>query len=114
MANELMVAPKNEIVVYQPDNTLRMEVSVRDQTIWLTQQKIGELFGVGKSAISKHLKNIFETGELREELVVSKMETTTLHGAIAGKTQTHLVKYFNLDAIIAIKWTMNAKNRCTP
>ena len=78
MANDLIVALKNEIVVYQPDDTLRMEVSVRDQTIWLTQQKIGELFGVGKAAISKHLKNIFETGELREELVVSKMETTTL------------------------------------
>ena len=85
-----------------------MEVSVRDQTIWLTQQKIGELFGVGKSAISKHLKNIFETGELREELVVSKMETTTLHGAVAGKTQTHLVKYFNLDAIIAIGYRVNS------
>ena len=108
MANELIAAPKNEIVVYQPDNTLRLEVSVRDQTIWLTQQKIGDLFGVGKAAISKHLKNIFETGELREELVVSKMETTTAHGAISGKTQTHLVKFFNLDAIIAIGYRVNS------
>ena len=108
MANELMVQPKNEIVVYQPDDTMRMEVSLRDQTIWLTQQKIGDLFGVGKAAISKHLKNIFDTGELREELVVSKMETTTAHGAISGKTQTHLVKFFNLDAIIAIGYRVNS------
>ena len=108
MANELMVQPKNEIVVYQPADTMRMEVSLRDQTIWLTQQKIGDLFGVGKAAISKHLKNIFDTGELREELVVSKMETTTAHGAISGKTQTHLVKFFNLDAIIAIGYRVNS------
>lgn len=108
MPDDLMPAAKSEIVVYQPDKTIRLEVNVSDETIWLTQQKIGELFSVGKAAISKHLKNIFETGELSEELVVSKMETTTQHGAIKGKVQHHHVNFYNLDAIIAIGYRVNS------
>lgn len=99
---------KNEIVVYQPDDALRLEVRVDQETAWLTQQKIGELFGVGKAAISKHLKNIFETGELVEELVVSKMETTSRHGAMVGIGQRHQVMYYNLDAIIAVGYRVNS------
>lgn len=99
---------KNEIVVYQPDSTVRMEVELHDESIWLTQQKMAELFGVQKAAISKHLKNIFDTHELLEELVVSKMETTTSHGALAGKTQTHVVRCYNLDAIIAVGYRINS------
>ena len=57
---------KNEIVVYQPNDVLRLEAELHDESIWLPQQKIAELFGVQKAAISKHLKNIFETGELHE------------------------------------------------
>ena len=100
--------PRNEIVVYQPDETIRLDVRLKNDTVWLTQLKIAELFGVQKAAISKHLKNIFSTGELREELVVSKMETTTAHGAIDGKTQTHWVSCYNLDAIIAVGYRVNS------
>ena len=65
--NELVKSePKNEIVVYQPNETLRLEVQLRDESIWLSQQKIANLFGVQKAAISKHLKNIYESGELKE------------------------------------------------
>jgi len=99
---------QNEIVVYQPDKTLRLEVELHDESIWLTQQKIADLFGVQKAAISKHLKNIFATGELSEGMVVSKMETTTTHGAMAGKTQTHCVNCYNLDAIIAVGYRVNS------
>lgn len=88
---ERLLTQKNEIVVYQPSETLRLEVRLQDESIWLPQQKIADLFGVKKAAISKHLKNIFATGELHEELVVSKMETTTRHGAIGGKVQHHLI-----------------------
>lgn len=70
---------------------------------------ISKLFDVGVPAISKHLNNIFQTGELGEEVVISKMETTTQHGAIEGKTQTKSVKYYNLDAIISIGYQVNSQ-----
>lgn len=105
---ERLLTPKNEIVVYQPSETLRLEVRLQDESIWLPQQKIADLFGVKKAAISKHLKNIFSTGELHEELVVSKMETTTRHGAIGGKVQHHLINFYNLDVIIAVGYRVNS------
>ena len=100
---------KDEIVVYQPDATVRLEAAYFEETLWLPQREIGVLFGVGKAAISKHLKNIFETGELREDEVVSKMETTTRHGALNGGTQRHMVKVYNLDAIIAVGYRVNSR-----
>ena len=105
MANELMVQPKNEIVVYQPDDTTRLEVRVEANTAWLTQQRIGDLFGVGKAAISKHLKNIFDTGELVRESTVSKMETVQQEG---GRTIVRSIEYYNLDAIIAVGYRVNS------
>lgn len=69
---------------------------------------MAELFGVQKAAISKHLKNIFESGELKEEVVISKMETTTQHGAIEGKTQSSLTNFYNLDAIISVGYRVNS------
>lgn len=81
---------------------------IRDETIWLTQKAMAELFGVQKAAISKHLKNIFESGELKEEVVVSKMETTTPHGAIEGKTQNSPTNFYNLDAIISVGYRVNS------
>ena len=71
---------KNEIVVYQPNETMRLEVQLRDDSIWLSQQKIADLFGVQKAAISKHLKNIYASGELMENTTVSKMETVRDEG----------------------------------
>ena len=67
-----------------------VEVIVRDETIWAKQKSISKLFDVGVPAISKHLSNIFQTGELGEEVVISKMETTTQHGAIEGKHKQNL------------------------
>ena len=64
---------------------------MKDESIWLIQDRIAELFGVQRPAVTKHLKNIFESGELLEEVVSSKMELTTQHGAIEEKTQTRLV-----------------------
>ena len=69
---------------------------------------MAELFGVQTPAISKHLKNIFEQGELREEVVVSKMEIPTPHGAIPGKTQLSLTNYYNLDAILSVGYRVNS------
>jgi len=85
---------------------------LQNETIWLPQIKIAELFEVKIPAISKHLKNIFESGELNEKVVVSILEITTQHGAIADKTQTKPIKFYNLDAIIAVGYRVNS-NRAT-
>ena len=85
-----------------------VQVVYRDESIWCTQKAMAQLFDVGIPAISKHLKNIFETGELIEDMVVSKMEITTEHGAILNKTQTKDVTFYNLDAIISVGYRVNS------
>ena len=92
-----------------PEGAVKVNAVLKDETLWLTQLAMAELFGVQKAAISKHLKNIFTDRELEEEVVVSKMETTTPHGAIAGKTQEHAVNFYNLDAIIAVGYRVNSR-----
>lgn len=91
-----------------PDNTAQVQVVVRDETIWMTQKAMAALFDVNVPAISKHLKNIFDSGELEEKVVVSKMEIATPHGAIAGKMQTIETNFYNLDAIISVGYRVNS------
>jgi len=91
-----------------PNSKVKVEVLLNNETIWLTQKRMAELFNVGVPSISKHLKNIFESGELEEKVVVSILENTTEHGAITGKTQTNLTKYYNLDAVISVGYRVNS------
>lgn len=99
----------NEILLYTtPNGSVKVEIYLQNETIWLTQQKIADLFGVQRPAITKHLRNIFETGELKEELVSSILEHTTPHGAMKDKTQETQVKYYNLDAIISVGYRVNS------
>ena len=108
MENEMM--EHSEILLYSDENGKEfVSVVFKDETFWLTQKAMAELFDVQTPAISKHLKNIFADGELEESMVVSKMETTTRHGAIQGKTQTNDTKFYNLDAIIAVGYRVNSK-----
>lgn len=102
---------KNEIILYRP-NELAEHIEVRfdENTVWLTQAQIAELFGTKRPAITRHLKNIFESEELDENVVCSKMEHTTQHGAIAGKEQTTMIKIYNLDAIISVGYRVNSRN----
>ena len=79
-----------------------------DETIWATQKALTELFGVDRTSISRHLKNIFETQELDEKVVSAEIAQTTRHGAIEGKTQTKGVKFYNLDAIISVGYRVNS------
>ena len=82
MSNEI------QFLLYSlPDEEGKVQVVIKDETIWCTQKAMAQLFDVGVPAISKHLKNIFDEGELQKEVVVSKMEITTQHGAIEEKTQ---------------------------
>ena len=85
-----------------------MEAFLHAENLWLTQEKIAELFWVQVPAISKHFKNIFDSQELQEKVVVSILENTTQHGAIVGKMQTKKIKYYNLDAIIAVGYRVNS------
>lgn len=99
----------NEILLYTtPNGKVMVEILLLNQTIWLTQHKIAELFGVQRPAVTKHLKNIFGSGELKEEVVSSILEHTTQHGAISGKSQEKKVKYYNLDAIISVGYRVNS------
>ena len=91
-----------------PEDSGKVQVIIKDETIWCTQKAMAQLFGVGVPAVSKHLKNIFEEGELDKNVVVSKMEITTPHGAMDDKFQTHNVEFYHLDAIIAIGYRINS------
>ena len=91
-----------------PDEEGKVQVVIKDETLWCTQKAMAQLFGVGVPAISKHLKNIFEEGELSKNVVVSKMEITTQHGAMEGKTQSKDVEFYSLDAIIAVGYRVSS------
>lgn len=87
---------------------ISVDALIRDETIWLTQKAMAELFGIDKSGISRHLKNIFESGELEEEVVVAKIAIPTKHGAIPDKEQLSPTNYYNLDAIISVGYRVDS------
>ena len=106
MSKEYGLSPyeTREILFYKTDNgDVRIEILLYQENLWLTQAKMAELFEVQKAAVSKHLKNIFKSGELLEESVVSKMETTAADG------KQYNTNYYNLDAIIAVGYRVNSK-----
>ena len=99
-----------EILLYSSDDgKVYVDVYFKDETFWLSQRGMAELFEVSKSSISRHLTNIFAEEELDEQVVVAKIATTTQHGAIPGKTQSSLTQFYNLDAIIAVGYRVNSK-----
>lgn len=95
---------KDEIIVYQSQSTLRLEVRLQDETVWLTQAQIAELFGTKRQAITKHLQNIFNSGELDKNSVCSILELTAQDG------KNYATKIYNLDAIISVGYRVNSKN----
>jgi len=101
---------KNEIVLYRP-NELAEHIEVRfgDDTVWLTQAQMAELFGRTKQNISLHINNVFKEGELMPSVVVKEYLTTTQHGAIKGKTQTTSTKHYNLDVIISVGYRVKSQ-----
>jgi len=100
---------RGQILLYQtPDGTSNIEVHLQNDTVWLNLEQMAELFQRNKSTISRHIKNVFDEGELEQEVVVAKYATTTQHGAIAEKLQTHLVDYYNLDMIISVGYRVHS------
>ncbi|MCH5344935.1 MAG: virulence RhuM family protein [Acetatifactor sp.] len=99
-----------DMVLYNSDDgEVSVNAYIKDESLWITQKAMAELFGVDKSGISRHLKNIFDTAELDEKVVVAKITTTTQHGAMEGKTQTSETNFYNLDAIISVGYRVNSK-----
>lgn len=91
-----------------PDEEGKVQVVIKDETLWCTQKAMAQLFGVQRPAITKHLGNIFREGELDEKVVCSILELTTEHGAIEGKTQSTPTKFYSLDAIIAVGYRVSS------
>lgn len=91
-----------------PDEEGKVQVVIKDETIWCTQKAMAQLFGIQRPAITKHLGNIFKEGELDENVVCSILELTTEHGAIEGKTQKNPTKFYNLDAIISVGYRVSS------
>ena len=99
----------NDIIIYNTeDGKVKINLRLENDTVWLNQLEIAELFETTKQNVSKHIKTIFEDGELLEKVVVNYQLTTTQHGAIKGKTQTKKVAYYNLDMILAIGYRVRS------
>ena len=95
---------KGEIVVYQPDEITTLEVRLQDETVWLTQEQIATLFGVKRPAITKHIRNIFQTQELEESSVCSILELTAADG------KRYMTQLYNLDMILSIGYRVNSRH----
>ena len=99
---------KGEIVLYQPEGEVRLEVRVENETVWLTQAQMARLFGRDRSVIAKHIKNAFKEGELDPKVVCANFAHTTLHGAIKGKMQITEITLYNLDVIISVGYRVKS------
>ena len=100
---------ENEIVIFETeDNTIKLKVPVECETVWLNRQQMSELFDRNVKTIGKHINNALRE-ELEDQVVVAKFATTTQHGAIEGKTQTHMTEYYNLDVIISVGYRVKSK-----
>lgn len=97
------------LLYHDAEDDVAVNAAVLNESIWVTQKAMAELFDVDVSTISRHLKNIFDEQELDEEVVIAKIATTTQHGAISGKTQTRETNFYNLDAIISVGYRVNSR-----
>ena len=99
---------KNEIIIFENQN-VKLEVNVKDETVWLSLDQMAKLFGRDRTVITRHINNIFKTEELEKKEVCAKFAHTTQHGFIASKTQTRQLDYYNLDMIISVGYRVNSK-----
>ena len=104
-----MEQSNSEIVIYQsPEGNIKIDVRLEEETVWLTQAQMAQLFGKGRTTITEHIQNVFEEGELDENVVCRNFRHTTQHGAIAGKTQEVEVNGYNLDVIISVGYRVKS------
>ncbi len=100
--NDKLIPANNFLLYSDAEGKVKVDVLIKDETIWLTINQMAELFGIDKSGISRHIKNIFETGELERDSVVAKIATT------AADSKTYNVDHFNLDMIISVGYRVNS------
>jgi hypothetical protein len=101
---------QTELLIYQnSDGQIKIDVRLEDETVWLTQHHMAQLFGKSKKTISEHIRNIFNEGELDENVVIRKFRTTTRHGAMLDKTQSREVLFYNLDVIISVGYRVKSR-----
>lgn len=100
-----MSASENQIVVYQPNETVRLDVRLENETVWLTQARLGVLFGVDRTVVNRHIHNIYKTGELEESATCAKIAQVQNEG---GRSITRIVPFYNLDMIIAVGYRVNS------
>ena len=98
---------KGEIILYQPNETIRLEVRLEEESVWLTQAQIAALFGIEVPAISKHIRNIYQSEELERKATVSKMEIVRQEG---NRKVKRTIEIYNLDMILSIGYRVNSKN----
>jgi len=100
----------SQILIYQStEGNIKVDVHLEDETVWLTQAQMAQLFDKGRSTITEHIANIFIEGELDEKVVCRNFRLTTQHGAIEGKTQAKEVKHYNLDVVISVGYRVKSK-----
>ena len=100
---------KNEIILFENQN-VKLEVNMKDETVWLSLDQLATLFGRDRTVIKRHINNIFKENELNEKEVCAKFAHTTSHGAIVNKTQTRKIDFYNLDVIISIGYRVKSQN----
>ena len=100
---------KNEIIIFENQN-VKLEVNLKDETVWLNMEQMSSLFGRDRTVILRHINNIFKEGELKKNEVCAKFAHTTIHGAVNGKSQTRDLDYYNLDVIISVGYRVKSKN----
>ena len=108
MANDIVSVNEvqGEVIFYQPDNTMRLEVRLEDETVWLTQQQMVTLFQSSKANVSEHIRNIYDQGELEQEATVRNFRTVRKEG---NRMVNRTLTYYNLDAIISVGFRVNTK-----
>src|SRR5215469_14383152 len=99
----------SQIPIYEASNgSIKIDVHLENETVWLSQEQMALLFGKGRSTITEHIRNIFAEGELQENVVCRKFRHTTQHGAIEWKTQKVSTNYYNLDVIISVGYRVKS------
>lgn len=100
---------KNEIILFENQN-VKLEVNMKDETVWLSLEQLSTLFDRDRTVIKRHINNIYKEKELNEKEVCAKFAHTTTHGALANKTQTRDIDYYNLDMIISVGYRVKSQN----
>ena len=100
---------KNEIILFE-NQDIKLEVNMKDETVWLSLEQMTKLFGRDRTVITRHVNNIFKNEELDKSEVCAKFAHTTQHGALSDKTQTREMEYYNLDMIISVGYRVKSKN----